>query len=624
MNKIPFRFARVLASTLRSLAAWSLAAWSLATWSLAAWSLAAWSLIGASPSACALDGGTLRLTPRNGWLAFEVISQGDNPASDGFNWAVPGTFDGVGAQLFDDHTLRVQFNHEVSDSTITELNLRMSDFRAAIHNTIAGGNPGGVTFVESARQAYDRWSSDGGATWTATSDASNTSFYRFCSSQSYEAHTFGTDRGFVDPIYITGEEGSTNRLFAIDLQARDFYLLSGVAGGAPGGLPGMPHDSWENAALLDTGETEHVALLLSPDGGSQRMQIYVGEKGKDTQGNASNDFLARNGLAYGSYYYLNGSLPTGVFTGGTFDTTSAGALASNKLEDVDTSAANPNRAVLGDQDSGLFTFDFNLDFSSGVFDAVASGFSVTRIQPHINDVDDAFGDADNVDWTGPTTFGNKAYPEGLIFVNEDTGTNNGEVWMNAPDGSDLQKIADTAGISTSGETSGILDISRLVGYNPGSVLLTTNQGAISSLSVLIHPEAQLDSADFNADGNIDGADLLLWQQNVGQQGPQRTGDADHDGDVDQQDLRLWERHFGTSSPPNQNLATSAIPEPPTSLLGLLATLVPVGWRWRSARSAADEAGRERGYLDAWQLSEVRAFGAYGRGHPVTVPLGCGD
>ena len=136
-----------------------------------------------------------------------------------------------------------------------------------------------------------------------------------------------------------------------------------MSGSASGGVGGMPFDSWENAALLDTGETNHVAVLLSPDGGSQIMQLYIGEKGKDTSGNASNGFLARNGLAYGSYYYLNDSLPaSGTSTDGFFDTTTAGALLSSKMEDVDTNPTDPTQVVLGDQDSGLFTFDFESRF----------------------------------------------------------------------------------------------------------------------------------------------------------------------------------------------------------------------------------------------------------------------
>jgi len=361
----------------------------------------------------------------------------------------------------------------------------LADLKTAITNMINTGTTGGGTFVLSARQAYDRWSDDGGSTWTNTSDTSNTAFSRFCSGQSYAPDTYGTDRGFVDEVYVTGEEFSNDRLFAIDSVNRDFYLLSGTAGSAPGGTGGIPFDSWENAALLDTGEFDHVALLLSPDGGSQSMQLYIGEKGKDATGAASSSFLARNGLAYGSWYYLNASYPSlGMTNAGTFDTTSAGALSSDKLEDVDTSPSDPAMAVLGDQTSGVFTFDFDLVFS-GSFDAGASSFTITMIST-TSGGGNSLNAPDNVDWTRATALGGTSYPAGLIFVNEDNIS--GEIWQLEPDGSNQVRIAST---NISGESTGILDISELVGYRPGSVLITNNQGSAASLSVLISPDATL-------------------------------------------------------------------------------------------------------------------------------------
>jgi hypothetical protein len=432
---------------------------------------------------------TPQVSPRNGWKAFEVISAGDNPGGDGFDWAMPEAFDGLGAHLLDSSTLRLYVNHEVSDATISEVDLDLAKLQTAIDNTINAGNTGPVAFVKSARQAYQRWTSDGGSSWTYTSDPSNTSFSRFCSGQSYLPDTFGNDRGFVDAIFMTGEEVGGGRLVAIDLANRDLYQISGVAGDAGGGIGGMPFDSWENAALIDTGETGHVAILLSPDGGTRNLTMYVGEKGINASGAAASDFLSRNGLAYGSYYYLNASLPVGgAIAEGTFDATVNGALNAAKLEDVDTSPEDPTRVVLAVQETGLFTFHFQTDFSSGNFDAAGSSFTITKIQSHNNDTDGLFGDADNVDWTAPTAFGGESFSDGLIFVNEDSGTGNGETWMMKPDGSGLIKIADTIGISTASETSGILDISTLVGYQPGSVLLTSNQGSKSSLIVLINPD----------------------------------------------------------------------------------------------------------------------------------------
>ncbi len=505
-------------------------------------------------SAWAINGGTLRVLPRNSWRAFEVISAGDTSSG----WTMPDAFDGVGAWLPDAATLRVGINHEISDATVSEVNLNLANLQIAIRNVINTNATGGVTFVTSAQQAYDRWTANDGASWTTTSNTSNTTFARYCSSQSFKPHTFGTNRGFVDDIYITGEEvfALTGRLFAIDLANRDFYQMSRTTGSGSGGIAGMPFDSWENAALLDTGENSHVALLLSPDGGSQILQLYIGQKGTDVNGNASSSFMARNGLAYGSYYYLNDTLPTlgTPSTDGYFDITTAGALTAAKLEDVDANPNDPTQAVVGIQETGLFTLDFNLNFNGGSFNAAGSSFSVTKIQNHVNDIDGSFGDADNVDWTAATTLNGVTYSNGLIFVNEDSGTGNGETWMMTPTGSGLALIADTNG-STATETSGVLDISSLVGYKPGSILLTTNQGTgVGSLTVLINPNAAL-AGDFNGNGIVDAADYVVWRKGLG---PTYTPS----------DYNVWRAQFGRTPGSGTGAGlgdATTVPEPAVGL-----------------------------------------------------------
>ena len=180
-------------------------------------------------SAWALNGGTLRVNSRNGWKAFEVITVGNNPV-DAYSWAMPDTFDGVGAWMPDGNTLRLNINHENTDATVSEVNLGLVSFKTAIQNVINTGVTGGVTFVNSAQQAYGQWRHNGGSSWTPTSDITTTAFTRFCSSQLHQVDTFGAGRGFADNIYITGEEGGSGRLFALDVANRDFYQLSGVVG----------------------------------------------------------------------------------------------------------------------------------------------------------------------------------------------------------------------------------------------------------------------------------------------------------------------------------------------------------------------------------------------------------
>ncbi len=226
---------------------------------------------------------------------------------------------------------------------------------------------------------------------------------------------------------------------------------------------------------------------------------------------------------------------------------------------MDTNPNDPTQVAIGIQETGLFSFDFDLTFSGGSFDAVASSFSVTKVQNHYNNTDGQFGDADNVDWTRATTLNGVNYPNGVIFVNEDSGTLNGETWMMSPSGSGLTLIADTAPTdSVTTETSGILDISTLVGFKPGSILLTNNQGSGSSLSVLINPHAAL-LGDFDGNGVVDAADYVVWRDGLGTT-------------YMQSDYDTWRSQFGQTPGSlgagigSLDVTTALVPEPSMVLL----------------------------------------------------------
>lgn len=291
--------------------------------------------------------------------------------------------------------------------------------------------------------AYDRWTPDGGVSWkTIGSDITDPEgaggFCRFCSSQYYPPNAFGSGRGFADAVYITGEECDDGRLFALDVHdvARDLYLVSGVTGSLPmvtsspptigspvnattiinpqyqfqAGHGGMTYDSWENAAAIDTGETEHIALLLAADEGTETLKLYIGKKSTDMMGNPNPyNFLARNGLLYGRWYYLS------VFeweqdpitrlwksmTPGTFVTNENDAWSEPKFEDIDTNPRNPKQIVMAESNSGVYILDFDLKFdASKNFKVMESSFSVKMISN--SDHNDGLGRIqypDNVDWT---------------------------------------------------------------------------------------------------------------------------------------------------------------------------------------------------------------------------------
>jgi hypothetical protein len=55
------------------------------------------------------------------------------------------------------------------------------------------------------------------------------------------------------------------------------------------------------------------------------------------------------------------------------------------------------------------------------------------------------------------------------------------------------------------------------------------------------------SGDFDADGDVDGDDFLVWQSNFNDPSP-LGGDGDGDGDVDGNDFLIWQANFGSTLP----------------------------------------------------------------------------
>ena len=432
-----------------------------------------------SHSCHALDGGTSQIRTYNGWKAIEIITQGESKGDSG--WTMPPYFDGAGAYIVNARSnnpiIRIHLNHENdNDSSISEINLFQQQTKQAINNMIRTNQVGDVQFVRDARLAYDRWTTDGGMTIRTDVDPDRTGFCRFCSSQEYQPNTFGLNRGFVDQLYITGEECTGGALFALDSQQRILYQVSGYAGSSSiiSEKGGIPFDPWENAALIDTGETRHVALLLVPDvqGSRNFLQLYIGHKGKSTDGADASDFLSRNGLAYGEYFLLRSSWPD---TGNTNDGESivkdeSGVLGNIKLEDADTCPYDPTKVVIAETHQGLYVVDFDLHFDNsaagGGFDSDSSSFSITKIPT--NDI--RF--PDNVEWSA----------NGHIFVNEDN--KRGAIWYQDEDGGSRTKIGETIGV---GESAGIFDLSDLLDYDPGLIMVTSFMGSPASLTILINP-----------------------------------------------------------------------------------------------------------------------------------------
>ncbi|MCC6493508.1 MAG: hypothetical protein IT424_10850 [Pirellulales bacterium] len=75
------------------------------------------------------------------------------------------------------------------------------------------------------------------------------------------------------------------------------------------------------------------------------------------------------------------------------------------------------------------------------------------------------------------------------------------------------------------------------------------------------------NADFDSDGDVDGADFLAWQRGKGVGTTRAQGNADGDGDVDAADLAIWKGQFGQTG--LATAASAAVPEPTAWALSLL-------------------------------------------------------
>jgi hypothetical protein len=80
-------------------------------------------------------------------------------------------------------------------------------------------------------------------------------------------------------------------------------------------------------------------------------------------------------------------------------------------------------------------------------------------------------------------------------------------------------------------------------------------------------------ADFDNDGDVDGADFLTWQRGLGTGTTNIQGNADGDSDVDAADLAVWKSQFGQTG--LSSAAAAQVPEPAGLCLSALA-LVAAG------------------------------------------------
>jgi endonuclease I len=481
----------------------------------------------------------MKATPESGYLVTPLFTIGDTlrsstgalNASSAGDYSPVGTLDGLGAYSLNANTVRVFSNHEIEVP---------STGSGGYPYTLANGTimtKGGarVTYwdidktsrrVVDAGLAIARMYDRSGNVVTNASQLEMGGLDRTCSGSLYEPNLWGAGRGLVDRSYIFGEETSTafghphgGTFWALDTSNGDLWAM-----------PDLGRGSWENAALVDTGTTTHVAFLMGDDAASRPLYLYVGQKSTAPGAN----YLERNGLKGGQLYVWKtttghttpqqfngtGSTRTGtwvainarnVANAGTTghdaqgyknDTTlgteavGLGAFLFSRPEDLSTSPTDGSivaftstgRGSVYPLDNWGDTYVLDIDFDSNAIPTAGS----IRI---LYDGDDAGGSQfmspeeglrcpDNLDWAD----------DGFIYVQEDQSNQVGSfgaagfetsIWrLNATTGAatrlaqtDRSTVVPLGSSDTNPsdvgnwESSGIIDVSTLFGEAPGSLFL---------------------------------------------------------------------------------------------------------------------------------------------------------
>ena len=220
-------------------------------------------------------------------LTIGEFTNGLNPG--GSVYAPTGILDGIGSYDNGDGTFTVLVNSELSSSVAYPYQVAYAASEGAVASNvnITGARINRLIVDkdvdDNAANGYQSQIIAGGLAYSTVIGADGNGFDRFCSSTLFNANQFGAGRGFADRLYITGEENS-GALYVLDPS-------TGVLREAPA----LGKGSWENAALVDTGSSDTVAVLLFDDTKAP-LYMWVGSK------NPSGDLLDRNGLRSGNLY----------------------------------------------------------------------------------------------------------------------------------------------------------------------------------------------------------------------------------------------------------------------------------------------------------------------------------
>ncbi len=138
-----------------------------------------------------------------------------------------------------------------------------------------------------------------------------------------------------------------------------------------------------------------------------------------------------------------------------------------------------------------------------------------------------------------------------------------------PDGVDASVTWDIAPANNATEPNPFDPFTSLR-FGGASGISGNRESVVDNILLELIDVASGENADFDGDGDIDGNDFLTWQRGNGiDDGTAQLGDGDAnaDGNVDAADLGIWQGQFGSAATVS---AVSAVPEPASIGLVLLA------------------------------------------------------
>lgn len=133
------------------------------------------------------------------------------------------------------------------------------------------------------------------------------------------------------------------------------------------------------------------------------------------------------------------------------------------------------------------------------------------------------------------------------------------------------------------QTWGVYDKHSWLGDGKRPLLLDENYEPKPAHAGVLEALRQATTADFDADGDVDGEDFLAWQRGL--------GEGHEGGEFDADDLRRWQDQFGGEG-------VAVAPEPAAALLATLSASLLAGRRGGGLWLLVDDLAADNGRSDA--------------------------